>query len=65
MNPSDFRATLKSLGLSQVGASRLFGVTDRIVRMWGVGDRPVPDLVAKVLRLVVAGKISLDDVREA
>jgi hypothetical protein len=49
MTPSDFRNTLESLGLSQVGASRLFGVTDRIVRMWIAGDRPVPVLVGKVL----------------
>ena len=63
MTAADFRATLSSLGLSQVGAARLLGVTDRVVRMWVAGDRPVPVLVARVLLLVASGKLTLDDLR--
>jgi len=62
---NQIRAALDHLGLTQVAVAQLFGVEARSVRRWVSGDSPVPDAVAVVLRLVVAGKITLDDVEAA
>jgi len=65
MTATDFRATLASLGLSQSEASRVFGVSDRAVRMWVAGDRAVPEPLAKLVKLLASGKVIVDDVRDA
>ena len=65
MTANQIRAALDQLGLTQVAAAQLFGVEARSVRRWVSGNSPVPDAVAIVLRLVVAGKIALDDVEAA
>jgi predicted transcriptional regulator len=57
---TEFRDALSGLGLSQVRAAMLFGVSDRVVRMWIAGDRAVPELVARVVRLAVSGRFDLD-----
>ena len=41
------------------------GVSDRAVRMYVAGERKIPPAVAALLRLLVAGKVSGDDVRWA
>lgn len=58
MTPADFRSCLQRLGLSQTGASRVLGVSDRAVRQWIAGDRSVPEPVAKLLRLMDAGAVT-------
>lgn len=63
MTPTQFRNALDRLDLSQVGAARLFGYADgRAVRRYISGDRSIPAPVAILLRLMLAGKISVDDV---
>ena len=57
MTPHDFRNTLDHLGLSQVGVAIVLGVSDRTVPMWIAGDRPIPELVGRVMRLMAAGKL--------
>lgn len=61
MTADELRSTLDSLSLSQLGAARLLRVTGRVVRMWVAGDRPVPFLVGRVLTLMLAGKLTPDD----
>ncbi len=65
MTPTDFRNTLARLGLSQTGASRVLGVSDRQVRRWASGDIEVPQPVAKILRMMCLGLINANDVRDA
>jgi len=65
MNSKQFRAALARIGLSQVGAARLFGADPRTARRWALDDRPVPESIAVLLRLMVAGKITVEDVEEA
>lgn len=65
MTPADFSSALSRLALSQSGAAAVLGVSDRALRMWISGDRAVPEPVAKLMRLMVAGKVSPDDVRAA
>lgn len=65
MTPHDFRNTLTHLGLSQVGVARVLGVSDRVVRMWIAGDRPIPELVGRVMRLMAAGKLKASVLSDA
>ena len=65
MTPTEFKRIMDSLGLTQTGASRVFGVSDRAIRSWLTGERSIPEPLAKLLRLVVTGKVSVDDVRDA
>jgi DNA-binding transcriptional regulator YiaG len=60
-----FRNALDRLGLSQLGAARLFDANDRTVRRWAIGERSVPVGVAMMLRLLLAGKITVEDVEAA
>ena len=64
MTANQFRAALDRLGLSQLEAARLFKSNDRTVRRWAIGERSVPPTVAIMLKLMLAGKITADDLRQ-
>lgn len=65
MTPKQFQATLDRLGLSQQGAARLIGADPRTARKWVAGENKVPECVAILLRLMLAGKITQEDVEGA
>jgi hypothetical protein len=65
MTPTQYREALAALRLSQVKAAGLFAADPRTSRRWALGELPVPACVAIVLRLLVAQKITLKDVKEA
>jgi len=52
MTPDEYRAALKSLGLTQNEAGRWLGVHEQSGRRWAVYGPPEP--IAKFLRLVIA-----------
>ena len=52
MTPSDFRAALADLGLSQAGFARIALVDARTVRRWCDGTRAVPGPVVALLRFM-------------
>ena len=54
MTPAEYRTAIQALGLSQVAAGRWLDVDPRTSRRWASGDVPVPESVAKLLRLAVA-----------
>ena len=58
MSPDEYRNALSALGLSQAGAARLFGLSTRACEFYAAGSRRVPPPVAKLLRLLVAGKVT-------
>jgi hypothetical protein len=62
MTPKQFQAAIDRLGLSQVRAAKLFGADPRTARRWALGERDVPECVAIVLRLLLSGKITIEDV---
>jgi hypothetical protein len=63
MTPVQFRHALDRLKLSQLGAGRLFGAeSERTPRRWASGERSVPKSVAILLRLMLAGKVSVQDI---
>lgn len=60
MTANQYRAALKRLDLSQVGAARLFGVNGVTSRRWAKSG--VTGTVSILLRLLVAGKITIADI---
>lgn len=62
MTSSEYRDTLKRLKLSHVQAARLFKVDERTGRRWAT-DKSVPAAVAKLLRLVHAGRLTIAEIR--
>jgi transcriptional regulator with XRE-family HTH domain len=63
VTPAEFRDTLHRLGLSQIGLARIMGVTRQSAWNWMRGEAPVPVIVVKLLALIEAGKITLEDLR--
>ena len=65
MTATDFAAIRKALGLSHAALAALVGVDQRSSRRWEAGEREIPPAVAKLLRLLDARRLTVDDVREA
>lgn len=63
MQARDLKHTIEALGLSQLALASFVGVNGRTVRYWISGDRRVPEAVSKLLRLMLALKLSPSDVR--
>lgn len=49
MTPTELRAQLDRLGLSQVGAARFLDVAARTLRRWATGEQPIPRAVELLL----------------
>ena len=49
MDAPAYRAQLARLGLTQEGGARILGVDGRTSRRWALGERPIPDTVARLL----------------
>ena len=62
MTAKQFQAAIDRLALSQVGAAKLFGADPRTARRWALDERSVPEPVAILLRLMLAGKITAEDI---
>ena len=59
VTPRQFKAALKTLGLSQGRAAKLCGVHPRSAKRWAGGQRKVPAPVAIILRLLLAGELTV------
>jgi hypothetical protein len=64
MTAKQFRAAIERLGLSQAGAAALVGADPRTGRRWALDERAVPECVAILLRLLMAGKITVADIEK-
>jgi hypothetical protein len=53
VTPTEFRAALTALEMTQGGFGRLTGTTDRTVRRWAAGDQDVPVWAVLLLDLLV------------
>lgn len=65
MTPEQIEAALKQLGLSPKAAGHLFRHDERTMRRWIAGDRGIPQGIAILLQLLLAGKITAADVEAA
>lgn len=63
MTADQYRTVRDELGLRQLEAARLFGVTDRTARRWATDGVTGSAVIA--LRLLAWGRITMDDVRAA
>ena len=58
MTPRQFKAAIRALGLSQGQAARL--CYPGIAKKWASGGRKVPAPVAIILRLMLAGELTVE-----
>jgi DNA-binding transcriptional regulator YiaG len=65
MKAAELQHLLVQLEVSQVAAARALGVADRTMRRYISGAIAIPKPVAKLLRLVEAGRINLVEVEAA
>lgn len=65
MTPQELRTILQHLGLTQAGAAAVLGVSERAVRAWADGFRNVPKPAQKLLRLMMSGELTEEQVRRA
>jgi DNA-binding transcriptional regulator YiaG len=63
MTAKQYRRALEELGLSQGAAARYLGVAARTSQNWALGFSTVHPCAAHLLRLLLNGKITLDDLR--
>ena len=65
MTPAEYEAALETIkerpGMTAAQAAEAFGHTRRQAIRYANADAPVPKLVAAAMRLVLAGRIALDD----
>lgn len=62
MTNKQLQAALDKIGLSQRGMARLLAVDERSARRWASGDAPIPECAAILLRLLLAKKITVEDI---
>lgn len=63
MTPAQYKTAIKALGLSQERAGDWLGIGRRTSQGYSLGERPVPEPVAKLLRLCVKLKLNPEDVK--
>ena len=62
MTRTQYRAAIERLGLSIVGAAKVLGVSRRQAQRFASGESPVPEPVAKLLRLMIKHNVDPDEV---
>lgn len=65
MTPTQYRAALKKLELSQHRAAAMLGVAPRTSAGYALGEYGIPAPVATLLRLLLKGKITPEDIKDA
>lgn len=63
MTPEQYKKHIKALGLSQQRAGIFLGVSPRTSQGYALGEYPVPEAIAKLLRLMAKLGLKPDDVR--
>jgi hypothetical protein len=63
VSPAQYKAAIKALGLSQERAGGWLGIAPRTSQGYALGEYPVPEPVAKLLRLCVKLKLNPEDVK--
>lgn len=63
MTPLQYRLAIQSLHLSQERAGEWLGIAPRTSQGYALGEYPVPEPTAKLLRLCVRLKLEPEDVR--
>ena len=62
MTANQYRAVLEQLELSQARAGKMLGVSGRTSAGYATGEHPIPEPVARLLRLCVRLELDPEDV---
>jgi hypothetical protein len=62
MTSNQYRKALAEINLTQVGFSRLIGIGERTAQSYALDETPVPNPVAILLRLMMHGIITEEDI---
>lgn len=65
LTPRQFKAAIKALGLSQGRAAKLCGYYSGTAKKWASGGRKVPEPVAILLRLMLDGTLTVEQLESA
>lgn len=63
MTPTQYKAAIKRLGLSQERAGPFLGVSPRTSQGYALGETDVPGGFAKLLRLMINLRLKPEDIR--
>ena len=63
MTPTQYKSAIKALGLSQERSGVWLGMSPRMGQSYATGEYPVPEPVAKLLRLCIRLKLKPEDVK--
>lgn len=63
MTHHQYRTAIAALGLTQHQAAEWLGVSPRSSQGYALGEYPVPEPIAKLLRLCVRLRLSPDEVK--
>lgn len=63
MTPTQYKAAIKTLGLTQESAGEWLGIGKRTSQGYALGEYPVPEPVAKLLRLCLSLGLTPEDVK--
>ena len=64
MTNQEFKSIRLSIAVSQVKLSAALSCTVRSLCYWEKGERKILGCVAAIMRLLVAGRIQLDEIKE-
>lgn len=62
MAAEDFKATREALGVDRKQLAVLLDSNERLLCRWENGEMPVPHVIAILVRLVLAGRVSLNEI---
>ncbi len=65
MTDDEFRAAINALDLPDKDAGRVLGCDPRTIRRWMSGERSVPEAIAKLVRLMLDGTLTVEEVENA
>lgn len=65
MTANQYRAAVRKLGFSQEGIAPVLGIGKRTSQGYALGESSIPPATAIVLRLLMAGKITIRDIEAA
>ena len=63
MTPAQYKNAIAALDLSQERAADWLGIGRRTSQAYAIGESPVPEPIAKLLRLTVRLKLEPEDVK--
>lgn len=63
MTANQYRKAIEALGMSQQAAADFFGVSLRTSQGYALDEYPVPEAIAKLLRLMVRLELKPSDVK--